>query len=91
MDTQEVLRCCEGNISLFGATDEELTTAKTAATRAIHHLILDQEIINRAKWARKQKRLQKQQGRPSRREDPFDKAVGIMIGTHDEFGHRIRK
>ena len=27
--------------------------------------------------------------RPSKREDTLDKCVGIILGTHDEFGRRI--
>lgn len=85
MTTQEIFRRIEGRISLHTFTDSELSAARSAAVRVIHCHMLDEEIKRRKRTARRMKPAP----RPGRREDDFDKAIGILIGTHDEFGRKI--
>lgn len=83
--TQEIFRRIEGRITLHIFTDGEIAAAQGAAMRVIHQHMLTEEVKRRKRLARQTK----PQSRPSRREDIFSKAIGIAIGTHDEFGNRI--
>lgn len=87
--TAEIFRRCEADMTLFGFSLEELKAARQAATREIHRYQLDREIAKRAREERSRKKAQKKGfRRPPRAKDPFVVTMGIIVGTHDEFGRK---
>ena len=87
--TAEILRRCEEDVTLFGFSLEELKAARQAATREIHRYQLDREIAKRAREERTRRKAQKKDFcRPPRTKDPFVVTMGIILGTHDEFGRK---